>query len=92
LLDPNRDRFEKFRGYVKFFYKDIIVFTGRESEVEKVVRMYGVLYSKNICLDGNYFLDHSSNLYVLDREGKISAVAPYGFPISHVIQLIEQMN
>jgi cytochrome oxidase Cu insertion factor (SCO1/SenC/PrrC family) len=91
-LDPNRDRPEKLKEYVKFFHKDIIALTGRESEVEKVARMYGVSYSKNIRPDGNYFLDHSSNLYVLDREGKISAVAPYGFPISHVIQLIEQMN
>jgi len=91
-LDPNRDRPEKLKEYVKFFHREIIALTGKESEVEKVANMYGVSYSKNIRPDGNYFLDHSANLYVLDQEGKISAVAPYGFPISHVIQLIEQMN
>jgi len=90
-LDPNRDRPDKLKDYVKFFHKDIIALTGKESEVKKVASMYGVSYSKNIRPDGNYFLDHSANLYILDSEGKISAVAPYGFPVNHVIQLVDEM-
>jgi len=90
-LDPNRDRPEKLKDYVKFFHKDIIALTGKESDVEKVARMYGVSYSKNIRPDGNYFLDHSANLYILDQQGDISAVVPYGFPVNHAIQLVEAM-
>ena len=90
-LDPNRDRPEKLKDYVKFFHRDIIALTGKESEVEKVAKMYGVSYSKNIRPDGNYFLDHSANLYILDPEGKISAVVPYGFPINHALGLIKEL-
>jgi cytochrome oxidase Cu insertion factor (SCO1/SenC/PrrC family) len=90
-LDPNRDSPEKLKDYARFFHKDIIALTGKESEVEKVAKMYGVSYSKNIRPDGNYFLDHSANLYILDQQGEISAVAPYGFPISHALGLIREL-
>ncbi len=92
-VDPKRDTSDKLKNYVSFFSKDLIGLTGSEVEIEKVKKMYNVkssIYRTNKS-DERYVVDHSANLYVINQQGEIANIIPYGFPIDHVEGVINQL-
>lgn len=90
-LDPQRDTPQVLRDYTHYFNPELIGLTGDGEEVERVARMYRVQYQRHERADGHYSLDHSANLYVIDRQGRLAAVVPYGLPPEHVLQLVRDM-
>lgn len=69
-VDPARDTLEKLRDYVHVFGSDFIGASGTRSEVDLVAESFGVYYKPNDPdADGNYTVDHSSLVYVIDRQG-----------------------
>lgn len=72
-VDPERDTPEKLAEYAAFFSPRIIGVTGSQDQIDQVVRQYGALYRK-VEMKGSamgYAVDHSSRLYLIDREGRL---------------------
>jgi protein SCO1/2 len=72
-VDPERDTPEKLAEYAAFFSPRIIGVTGSQDQIDQVVRQYGAFYRKVEMKDSamGYAVDHSSRLYLIDREGRL---------------------
>ena len=92
-VDPLRDTPEKLREYVRYFSPDLIGLTGTQEEIDKVKSVYRVRSSINrkTSNDPYYSVDHTANLYVIDQQGVLVNIVPYGFPEQHVSSILEQL-
>lgn len=72
-VDPERDTPAKLADYTAFFSPRIVGVTGSREEIDKVVRQYGAFYRIVDMEDSamGYAVDHSSRLYLVDREGRL---------------------
>ncbi|MCW8906011.1 MAG: SCO family protein [Sedimenticola sp.] len=90
-LDPQRDTPGVLKNYLAYFHEDLIGLTGSGEAIRKVARQYQVRYRKHEQPDGSYSMDHSANLYIVDRQGRLSTVVPYGLPPEHVLRVVNAM-
>jgi len=90
-LDPQRDTPSVLNDYTRYFSQELIGLTGTPEQVAQVAEQYRVRYQRHEQPDGRYSLDHSANLYVIDGQGRLAAVVPYGLPPEHVLELVRRM-
>ncbi len=90
-LDPQRDTPQVLRDYTRYFSHNLLGLTGSPEAVERVARQYRVKFQRQENRDGRYSLDHSADLYVIDPQGALTAVVPYGLPPEHVLELVRGM-
>ncbi len=71
-IDPTRDTCEQLALYKTNFDSSFIFLTGSEAEIEKVKLKYRVyaLKEENPNRPENYLVNHSSYVYILNRQGK----------------------
>ncbi len=70
-IDPERDTPALLKGYVTNFGPTFIGLTGTPEQVAAAARAYRVYYQKVPGKDGGpYLMDHSSIVYLLDRNGR----------------------
>jgi protein SCO1/2 len=79
-VDPERDSPLQLRGFLANFDPTFIGATGTSDELAKVRAAYGITAVKKPMGDNpaNYSMDHSSFVYLIDREGRLRALMPYG--------------
>lgn len=78
-VDPERDTAERMRKYLTNFDPEIIGLTGERSELEPVWADYGVYQARvEGSSDENYLVDHSSRVYVIDRDGNLRLTYLFG--------------
>jgi protein SCO1/2 len=73
-VDPERDDAERMREYLRTFDPTFIGGTGTAEQLAAVRESYGIAVGKQ---PGSGF-SHSSFTYLIDREGRIRALMPYG--------------
>src|ERR1041385_3906935 len=74
-VDPERDNEAAMKDYLSSFDPHLKGLTGDPEVVAKVLSEYRV-YAKKVPLkDGDYTMDHTALIYLMDREGKF--VAPF---------------
>ena len=70
-IDPERDTPQLLKGYVENFGPTFIGLTGTPQQIADVARAYRVYYQKVPGKEGGpYLMDHSSIVYLLDRNGR----------------------
>lgn len=96
-VDPERDSPERLREYLAAFNPSFLGATGTPDEVAAVLKAYGVVAeqvaSRNPAL--GYEVSHSSFLYLVDRQGKIRGLVPFGTradDIAHDLELLLKMR
>jgi len=72
-VDPERDTPEALKSYVTSFDAPILALTGTQEEVAQAAKAYRVYYAKHPEPGGDYSMDHSSVIYVMDPEGRFTA-------------------
>jgi protein SCO1/2 len=74
-VDPERDTAEAMKNYLSSFDPHLKGLTGDADAVAKVISGFRV-YAKKVPLkDGDYTMDHTALIYLMDRDGKF--VAPF---------------
>ena len=74
-VDPERDTPAAMKDYLSSFDPHLKGLTGNAEAVAKVIRDYRV-YAKKVPLkDGDYTMDHTALIYLMDRDGKF--VSPF---------------
>ncbi|HEX5778686.1 MAG TPA: SCO family protein [Xanthobacteraceae bacterium] len=74
-VDPERDTAEKLKDYLQSFHARISALTGSQADIDAVTRAYKA-YAKRVPLEGgNYTMDHSAIVYLMDKNGRF--VAPF---------------
>jgi len=73
-IDPERDTVEHLQGYAEQFGPGIVALTGKPEDIAEAARAYRVYYRKAETKDGTpYLMDHSSIVYLMDRDGRYLA-------------------
>jgi protein SCO1/2 len=76
-VDPERDDAERMRTYLAAFDKTFVGGTGTAEQLAAVRDEYGILASRKTQGEG-YGFSHSSYTYLIDRQGSLRALMPYG--------------
>src|SRR5207302_5390536 len=71
-VDPERDTPEVLKSYVASFDAPIIALTGAPEAVAQAARAYRVYYAKHPRADGEYDMDHSAVIYLMNPEGRFT--------------------
>lgn len=78
-VDPARDTPEQLAKYVAYFNPDFIGATGSEEAIHDLTRRLGVVYMRGEPdAQGDYTVDHSASILLVDPEGRFVAV--FGAP------------
>jgi protein SCO1 len=79
-LDPERDTPEAMANYVKSFGPNFVGLTGSPEAIAAAAKAYRVAYSKveNKEAPGDYSVDHSALVYLMDPEGRYVTHFSYG--------------
>lgn len=91
-VDPERDSGDLLRDYLNSFDLPVIGLRGSEAEMLKITEQYGSYYEK-VQLDSalSYTIDHSSQTYVIDEQGKIRGLVAYDQPPSALLELLKRL-
>ena len=73
-VDPARDTPAVMGHYVGLFDKQITGLTGTQPQVDTVTHEYRVYAARHPTRDGGYSMDHSSIIYVMDRQGRFNSI------------------
>jgi protein SCO1/2 len=77
-VDPTRDTAEKLGAYLTHFDPRFIGLVGSEDEIARIATLYGIYYQKHNEGGDNYLVDHTATQTVIDREGYIKLIFPFG--------------
>jgi protein SCO1 len=72
-VDPARDTSAVLKEYVKSFDAPILALTGSPEAIAQAAHGYRVYYAKHESSGGDYEMDHSSIIYVMDPQGRFAA-------------------
>lgn len=76
-VDPARDSIERLHRYLANFDASFVGATGTEEQLAAVRKSYGIVATKIPTADG-YEFAHSSSVYMIDRDGSLRAMMPFG--------------
>ena len=76
-VDPERDTPQLMKTYLAAFDATFLGATGQPDAMAALRKNYGVVANKVATGSGTVF-DHSSSIFMIDREGRLRAMMPYG--------------
>jgi protein SCO1/2 len=70
-VDPERDTSEVLRDYTSAFGPNFLGLTGEPDAIRQVAKAFKVFFRKIPLRDGNYTMDHSIAMYILDKQARV---------------------
>jgi protein SCO1 len=90
-IDPERDTVAALAQYMQSFHPSYIGLTGSPEAVAKAAKAYRVYYAKSENKSGgDYLMDHSSIIYLMDKEGTFLRHFSYGTDAKALAKAIEE--
>lgn len=78
-VDPARDTAKRLETYLTHFNPNFIGLTGSLEEIAQVAALYGVYFEAQPSeSEGSYWMDHTASTMVIDQEGRLKLVWPFG--------------
>jgi protein SCO1/2 len=74
-VDPERDTAAAMKDYLSSFDSHLEGLTGNPDQIAKVISTYRVYARKVPLKDGDYTMDHTALIYLMDRDGRF--VSPF---------------
>jgi len=90
-IDSKRDTLPQIKKYVDYFYPGIIPLTGSEDELQKVAKQFNAFFMEvPIESELKYTMDHSTRVYVIDKDNYLIDSIPHNIPIEVFTQYIRK--
>lgn len=92
-IDPERDTVKQLALYKSNFNPRIVMLTGSKEQVEKAAKAYRVYFTK-AKPDGtssDYLVDHSSIIYVMDRQGRFVTSFNHETPSHEIVRVLSPL-
>lgn len=84
-VDPERDTPARLKEYVEFFHPAMVGVTGTAENLAEIAKRYGAFYARQpVEAAGGYVVDHSSETYVVGREGQMLSKIAHAAPPDEV--------
>lgn len=90
-VDPTRDTPEFMARYLQSFDPHITGLTGTEAEIAAVGKAYRVYYEKVPTEDGNYTMNHTATIFLMDAEGQFTGTISYGEDMAARLQKLRRL-
>jgi protein SCO1 len=74
-VDPERDTTEAMKDYLSSFDSHLEGLTGNPEQIAKVISAYRVYARKVPLKEGDYTMDHTALIYLMDRDGRF--ISPF---------------
>lgn len=84
-VDPERDTRELLAEFVPAFNPSFLGLSGDAQATAQVAQAFAVTYQKQPSKSG-YNVDHSAGTYLIDTNGKVRLLAPYGQRAEWLVQ------
>nr|CAH8827826.1 unnamed protein product [Trichobilharzia regenti] len=93
-IDSERDTPEVVNNYIKEFSPNLVGLTGTKEEIDKAAKLYRIYYSAGPKdADGDYIVDHTVVMYLLDPKGKFSDYYGQVKPVQEIVRsIVDKMN
>jgi protein SCO1/2 len=90
-VDPKRDTLKRLQEYTGYFHPNIIGLTSTPEIIKEVADRYGAVY-RAVVQDSatNYVVDHSSETYVVDTNGRLVERLAHATPPEQIIASIKK--
>ncbi|WP_415717869.1 SCO family protein [Roseibium sp.] len=90
-VDPERDTPDVMRDYVWAFDKRITPLTGSREQIDAMIKTYRV-YAKKVPLDdGDYTMDHSAAVYLMNADNKFVGTIAHGEAEETALQKLQKL-
>ncbi len=93
-VDPDRDTPEHLATYVRYFHPRLVALTGTRDQVARAAKAYRIYYAR-VPEPGNdpdsYLVDHSSLVFLMDREGRYMTHFSHGTEASEMAEKIRSL-
>ena len=89
-VDPERDTQALLAQYVPAFDPRFVALRGTREELEAAARQFKVYYEK-VPTPGTYTMNHTAGTFVLDRQGRLRLLIPYGAGVDVVSHDVAQL-
>jgi protein SCO1/2 len=73
-VDPQRDDPASMKRYVSAFGADLTGVTGEPAQLERLMKSMGVASLRRDLPGGDYTMDHSATVFLLDPQARIAAI------------------
>jgi len=90
-VDPERDTPDVMKSYVQSFDAPIVALTGSPEAVAQAAKAYRVFYAKHPRADGDYDMDHSAVIYVMNPEGRFTATFTPDSSADAIVQRLQKL-
>jgi protein SCO1/2 len=92
-VDPDRDSPARMREFLDFFNPKFLGATGTAEQLEAVQKAYGIMARRALSENKKlgYEVHHSSFIYLIDQEGQLRLLVPFGKPpedVAHDVRLL----
>jgi len=79
-VDPERDDAQQMKKFLGSFDPAFVGGVGTRAQIDAAEKSWGISSVKKTNADGSYTIGHSSSIYLINRQGGLRAVMPYGHP------------
>ena len=90
-VDPTRDTPEFMARYLQSFDKHITGLTGTEAEIAAVGKEYRIYYEKVPTEDGDYTMNHTASIFLMDAQGQFAGTISYGEDMATRLQKLHRL-
>jgi protein SCO1/2 len=90
-VDPERDTPEKLDEYLASFDPRFIGLSGSREETDKIIKAFRVYARKVDGKGGDYTMDHTAAVYLLDAQGQFVGVINFQEPTAKAMTKIRQV-
>jgi len=81
-VDPDRDTNAAIKGYLAAFDPSFVGLRGDDATLGRIASDYDLTYRKVTLPSGGYTVDHTATAFLIDAQGQLRVVYPYGTPAS----------
>ena len=91
-LDPERDSPAVLKDYLGMFGEQFHALTGTRAEIDAAAKEFRI-YARRSTLPGTdfYVIDHSTNLFLFDPQGKLRLVAPHAISAENLAKDLQSL-
>ena len=89
-VDYDIDDYNKVRDYVNFFDSRIAALTSDKKNIDMLTKYFKTKYEFVDPKDKGYIVEHSSNIYVLDKKLQVKQIIPNGIPSKEITKIVKK--
>ena len=90
-VDPEHDKPAAIGEYVKLFGTPIFGLTGTDAQLAQIEREYGVYVNKVPQPGGDYLVDHSAAILLMDRQAQLVDILDHNEPDPSALEKLKRL-